>query len=133
MDIEKEFDKDAIISLCAWFLVGLVLLGGIIDHIFHKKCSLGNKWVYTKWKCVKYEGDCNPEQNVFKQYIYNDEQNKCVSRCDPKERHEFNYKYYWNNGECKPLPPNSIWRNKSKFRQEEKILQEKFLKSENQN
>lgn len=132
-DVELYFKYDGIIYLCASCLIGLVLLGAIIDHAFRKKCSLGNKWIYSQWKCVKYEGNCNPEQNVFTQYIYNNELNKCVGRCDPKKRHDFDYKYYWNNGECKPLPPNSIWRNKNRFGKEEKALQEEFLKSKNEN
>ncbi|MCA0254173.1 MAG: hypothetical protein LCH20_01645 [Proteobacteria bacterium] len=129
MDVERDFNNDDKITFCAWFLVVLVLVGGTTDHFFRKKCSLGSKWTYSQLKCVKYEKDCNPERNVFKQYIYDDELRKCVSRCEPKERHEFNYKYYWNNGECHLLLSNSSWKNKSKFTQEEKTVQEEFLKS----
>ncbi|MBM3467640.1 MAG: hypothetical protein FJX70_07440 [Alphaproteobacteria bacterium] len=139
---ENSHDTVGLIALCIGLgSVGLFLIFNILHATyFSKQCSLGNEWSYIQWQCIKHEGDCNPERNVFKQYIYNDNFNKCVNKCEPDKRHDHHeYNYYWDNGKCHFLPRvtyqtelrNMIQQLSQKQQKEEQRLQEEFLKSNN--
>lgn len=65
MKIQNAVHSEVLIAFTFSLFVCLVIIFAILDDTyFQKKCSLGNKWSYSKWQCIKYERE--KKSNEFK-------------------------------------------------------------------
>lgn len=63
--IQNAVRSEVLIASTFTLFICLVIIFAILDDTyFKKKCSLGNKWSYSKWQCIKYEEE--KKSNDFK-------------------------------------------------------------------